>query len=79
VADFAQQENEAHHHCEFRRRREVPQHRARLAPARFACRGVIVQHRRPPGKSYLQEILVREAQMPVVTATSGDSVSPGVI
>jgi two-component system chemotaxis response regulator CheB len=40
---------------------------------------VIVQHRRPPGKSYLQEILVREAQMPVVTATSGDSVSPGVI
>ena len=40
---------------------------------------VAVQHRRPTGPSYLPEILMRQAQMPVVTATSGDHVSPGVI
>jgi two-component system chemotaxis response regulator CheB len=40
---------------------------------------VIVQHRSPTGASYLQEILMRQAHMPVVTATSGDRISPGVI
>jgi two-component system chemotaxis response regulator CheB len=40
---------------------------------------VVVQHRRPTGKSYLCDILMRQAHMPVVTATSGDRISPGVI
>jgi two-component system chemotaxis response regulator CheB len=40
---------------------------------------VVVQHRRPTGTSYLREILMRRAQIPVVTATSGDRISPGVV
>jgi two-component system chemotaxis response regulator CheB len=40
---------------------------------------VVVQHRRPTGTSHLRQILTRQARMPVVTATSGDHVSPGVI
>src|SRR5690348_10015961 len=40
---------------------------------------VLVQHRSPTGRSYLQEILMREAHMPVVTATSGDRISRGVV
>jgi len=40
---------------------------------------VVVQHRPSGGVSYLQEILMRQAHMPVVTASSGDHVSPGVV
>jgi two-component system chemotaxis response regulator CheB len=40
---------------------------------------IVVQHRRPTGKSYLQEILTRRARMPVVPATSGESISRGVV
>jgi two-component system chemotaxis response regulator CheB len=40
---------------------------------------VVVQHRRPTGQSYLREILMRRAQMPVVEATTGDRISPGVV
>jgi two-component system chemotaxis response regulator CheB len=40
---------------------------------------VVVQHRRPTGESHLKDILMRRAQMPVVVATSGDRISPGVV
>jgi two-component system chemotaxis response regulator CheB len=40
---------------------------------------VVVQHRPPTGKSHLDEILMRRANMPVVTATSGDRIAPGVV
>jgi two-component system chemotaxis response regulator CheB len=40
---------------------------------------VVVQHRRPTGKSYLPEILTRRARMPVVIAMNGDRIAPGVV
>src|SRR5262245_46155034 len=40
---------------------------------------IVVQHRSPTIKSYLEEVLMRRAHMPVVIATSGDRISPGVV
>jgi two-component system chemotaxis response regulator CheB len=40
---------------------------------------IVVQHRTPTGKSYLAEILMRQAHMPVIAATSGDRISQGVV
>lgn len=40
---------------------------------------VVVQHRSPSRASYLREILMRKAHMPVVTATTGDHISAGVV
>jgi two-component system chemotaxis response regulator CheB len=40
---------------------------------------VIVQHRKPTARSHLPEVLMRRARMPVVVATSGDRISPGVV
>jgi two-component system chemotaxis response regulator CheB len=40
---------------------------------------VVVQHRPPTGASHLESILMRCAQMPVVTAASGDRLVPSVV
>lgn len=40
---------------------------------------VVVQHRSARMKSYLEEILMRRARMPVVVASNGDGISPGVV
>jgi two-component system chemotaxis response regulator CheB len=40
---------------------------------------VVVQHRPAKGKSHLEEILMRRAHMPVVTAESGNTLAPGVV
>jgi two-component system chemotaxis response regulator CheB len=48
-------------------------------PHGFPAAIVVVQHRPPTGKSYLQEILMRQARIPVLVASSGDRISPGVV
>jgi two-component system chemotaxis response regulator CheB len=40
---------------------------------------IVVQHRSPTRKSYLPQILMRQAHMPVVTAESGTRIVPGVV
>jgi two-component system chemotaxis response regulator CheB len=40
---------------------------------------VVVQHRPPTRKSCLEQILMRQAHMPVVTAEGGNRLAPGVV
>jgi two-component system chemotaxis response regulator CheB len=40
---------------------------------------IVIQHRSPEFESVLESILMRRAHMPVVTATSGDRIMPGVV
>jgi two-component system chemotaxis response regulator CheB len=48
-------------------------------PQNLPAAVVVVQHRLPGRKSYLDEILMRQAHMPVVIAENGDRIVPGVV
>lgn len=40
---------------------------------------IVVQHRPARTKSHLEQILMRQAHMPVVTAQAGDRIVPGIV
>jgi two-component system chemotaxis response regulator CheB len=48
-------------------------------PDQIPAAVVVVQHRSPTERSYLDEVLRRSSKMPVVVAADGDAVQPGVV
>lgn len=48
-------------------------------PADLPAAIIVAQHRPPRGKSHLEQILMRRAHVPVVTAEDGTRLAPGVV